>query len=57
MKEDKLITQQVGEEQYQGHSTRQSLYVELEKEVGLPIISFLPVLDILLWLRIVMQIC
>lgn len=40
MKEDKLITQQVAEEQYQGHSTRKHLYLELEKEIGVPIISF-----------------
>lgn len=40
MEEDKLLIQQVAEEQYQGHSTRRRLYVELEKEVGLPIISF-----------------
>ena len=40
MKEDKLVIQQVGEEQYQGHSTRKRLYLELEKEVGIPIISY-----------------
>jgi len=40
MKEDKLITQQVAEEQYQGHSTRKHIYLELEKMIGLPIISF-----------------
>lgn len=40
MKEDKLISQQVAEEQYQEHSTRKHLYLELEKEIGQPIISF-----------------
>lgn len=40
MKEDKLVIQQVAEEQYQEHGTRRRLYLELEKRVGLPIISF-----------------
>ena len=40
MKEDKLIIQQVAEERYQGHSTRKHLYLELEKQIGIPIISF-----------------
>ncbi len=40
MKEDKLVIQQVADEQYQGHSTRKHLYLELEKEIGVPIISF-----------------
>lgn len=40
MKGDKLVIQQVMEEQYQGHSTRKYLYSELEREIGLPIISF-----------------
>ena len=37
---DKIVIQQVAEEQYQGHSTRRHLYVELEKMMGKPIISF-----------------
>ena len=40
MKEDKLVTQQVAEEQYQGHGTRKNLYLKLEKELGMPVISF-----------------
>jgi len=40
MKEDKLVIQQVAEEQYQGHSTRKQLYLELEKAMGVPILSF-----------------
>jgi len=40
MKEDKLVIQQVMEEQYQGHGTRKHLYLELEREIGVPIISF-----------------
>jgi len=40
MKKDKLIRQQVAEEQYQEHSTRRSLYLQLEKEMKLPVISF-----------------
>jgi len=40
MKEDKLVIQQVAEEQYQGHSSRKHLYLELGKEIGVPIISF-----------------
>lgn len=39
MTEDKLILQQVQEEQYQGHSTRKRIYQELEREIGMPIIS------------------
>lgn len=40
MKEDKLVIQQVAEERFQGHDTRKRLYSELEKEIGIPIISF-----------------
>jgi hypothetical protein len=40
MEEDKLVIQQVLEERLQGHSTRKHLYLELEKEIGIPIISF-----------------
>ncbi len=40
MEENKLIRQQVAEEQYQEHSTRRSLYLQLEKKIKLPIISF-----------------
>jgi len=40
MEEDKLVIQQVLEERFQGHDTRKHLYLELEKEVGVPIISF-----------------
>jgi len=40
MEEDKLVIQQVAEERFQGHATRKHLYLELEKEVGVPIISF-----------------
>lgn len=40
MKEEKLIIQQVKEEQYQGHSTRKSIYSRLQKELGMPVISF-----------------
>ena len=40
MEEDKLVIQQVAEEQYQGHSTRKQLYSDLEKEIGIPIVSF-----------------
>lgn len=38
--EDKIVIQQVAEEQYQGHSTRKHLYVDLEKMIDKPIISF-----------------
>ncbi len=41
MEEDKLVIQQVLEERFQGHGTRKRLYLELENEVGVPIISFL----------------
>ena len=37
---DKLVIQQVAEEQYQGHATRRHLYLRLEKEMGVPVISF-----------------
>ena len=40
MEEDKLVIQQVHEEQYQGHSTRKHLYLKLEKMLGEPIISY-----------------
>ena len=40
MEEDKLVIQQVAEERFQGHDTRKGLYSELEKEIGVPIISF-----------------
>lgn len=40
MEEDKLVIQQVLEERFQGHDTRKRLYSELEKEIGVPIISF-----------------
>ena len=40
MEEGKLVIQQVNEERFQGHDTRKHLYPELEKEVGVPIISF-----------------
>lgn len=40
MEEDKLVIQQVTEERLQGHSTRKSLYLDLEKETGIPIVSF-----------------
>lgn len=40
MEENKLVIQQVAEEQYQEHSTRRSLYLQLEEEIELPIISF-----------------
>ena len=40
MEEDKLVIQQVLEERFQGHDTRKHLYSELEKEIGVPIISF-----------------
>ncbi len=40
MDEDKLVIQQVLEERLQGHDTRKRLYLELESEVGVPIISF-----------------
>lgn len=40
MDEDKLIIQEVREEQYQGPSTRRDLYKKLEKLARLPIISF-----------------
>lgn len=40
MPENKLIIQKVSEEQYQEHSTRKRLYVKIEKELGLPIISY-----------------
>jgi len=38
--EDTLVFEQVLEEQYQGHSTRRSLYRKLEEELGIPVISF-----------------
>ena len=40
MTKDKIVIQQVAEEQYQDHSTRKRLYLELEKELGMPVISF-----------------
>ena len=40
MTKDKIVIQQVAEEQYQDHSTRKHLYLELEKELGMPVISF-----------------
>lgn len=40
MEEDRLVIEHVMEEQYQGHSTRHSLYLQLEKEVGIPVISY-----------------
>lgn len=40
MEEDKLVIQQVLEERLQGHSTRKHLYLKLEGEIGIPIISF-----------------
>lgn len=41
MEEDKLVIQQVLEERLQGHSTRKDLYLQLGKEIGVPIISFI----------------
>ncbi len=40
MGEDKLVIQQVAEEQYQGHTTRRPLYIQLEKEIRVPVISY-----------------
>jgi len=40
MEEDKLVIQQVLEERFQGYGTRKRLYLELENEAGVPIISF-----------------
>lgn len=40
MEEDRLVIEHVMEEQYQGHSTRRSLYLQLEREVGMPVISY-----------------
>jgi len=40
MEEDKLVIQQVLEERFQGPGTRKHLYLELERELGVPIISF-----------------
>ena len=37
---DKLIIQKINEERKQAHSTRQNLYKLLEKEIGVPVISF-----------------
>lgn len=38
--DDKLVTQQVNEEQYQAHSTRQHLYRKLEEKTRKPVVSF-----------------
>lgn len=40
MPRDKLVIQKALEEQSQAHSTRQDLYLEIEKLVGLPVVSF-----------------
>lgn len=40
MEEDKLVIQKVSEEQHQAHATRRHLYPELEKELGIPVVSF-----------------
>jgi hypothetical protein len=37
---DKLVVQQIAEERRQGPSTRQGLYSELKRELGLPVVSF-----------------
>lgn len=40
MQQEKFVIYQVQEEQYQGHSTRRGLYLELEKELGVPVVSY-----------------
>lgn len=37
---EKPIIQKVAEEQFQGHTTRKNLYIELENRLNLPIISY-----------------
>lgn len=38
--EDKLVIQRVLDEQLQRHSTRRSLYAELQNQLGLPVVSY-----------------
>ncbi len=38
--EDRLVVQQLAEERLQGHLTRKHLYTKLNKEIGLPVVSF-----------------
>lgn len=38
--ENRLVVQRIAEERLQGHTTRKELYVRLQKELGLPVVSF-----------------
>jgi len=40
MSKDKIAFQYVQEERFQGHGTRRKLYEILEKEIGMPVVSF-----------------
>jgi ATP-dependent protease ClpP protease subunit len=39
-KDNELVVQHIAEERGQGHSTRKFLYQQIQKELGLPIVSF-----------------